>query len=380
MMYKAFEDFYKEENIKHLLLLDWNGILTSPPFATEQCKEYADVWCFKKDIIKLDLPPATSKTNAPIVLDNDLWLIPYGIYDELNIVVQIKDNDVVYHKLSFAGKGQFYSIASNGTSAFSFPLGYEDTNYGLYINEGKVSEHKLPYEGKKLHMGTVYCNGRYWSMPRGDNPGYNKLLSFDGNNFESFELDINSNITRKFSDIIVKDNTLYSLPFGETPGMTEIVEFDTTTNRAIYHNLTLTNDFAKKYNCGVLVNNKIIALPYGDEYSQDSNWGVVFDTDTKESKVFDIGLNFGGKYRYRCGVALDNKAIFFPSGTPSCPIMSVDENTNIKTLYLTDYMLGRPYVKNNLICCMSYRKADRQHFMLIFDSELNLLGSYQLFA
>ena len=52
---QSFEDFYKEENIKHLLLLDWNNTLTSPPFATEQCKEYADVWRFNKNTIKLDI-------------------------------------------------------------------------------------------------------------------------------------------------------------------------------------------------------------------------------------------------------------------------------------------------------------------------------------
>ena len=144
--------------------------------------------------------------------------------------------------------------------------------------------------------------------------------------------------------------------------------------------MRLPYDFAKKYNSGVLVNNKIIALPYGDEYTQDSNWGIIFDTDTKESKNFDIGLNFGGKYRYRCGVALDNKAVFFPSGTPSCPIMSVEENGNAKTLYLTDYLLGRPHIKNNLICCMAYRKADSQHFVLTLDSELKLLNSNQLFT
>ena len=28
-------------------------------------------------------------------------------------------------------------------------------------------------------MGTVYCNGKYWSMPRGDVAGYNNLVSFD---------------------------------------------------------------------------------------------------------------------------------------------------------------------------------------------------------
>ena len=58
-------------------------------------------------------------------------------------------------------------------------------------------------------MGTVWCNDRYFSMPRGDEQGYDKLLSFDGNTIQEYEVPyINKNITRKFTDCIVVGNKL----------------------------------------------------------------------------------------------------------------------------------------------------------------------------
>ena len=43
-MYKAFQDFYKEQSIKHMLLVEHNNELLSPPFATEKCKDYSKVF------------------------------------------------------------------------------------------------------------------------------------------------------------------------------------------------------------------------------------------------------------------------------------------------------------------------------------------------
>lgn len=369
MSYKAFQDWYHEAEIKHLLLLNYKGNLISPPFATEQCKDYSKVWSLNGNNYNLELPPVTSKTNAFTIINDSLWMIPYGIYDDFNTVVEIKGHSTVYHDLPFLGKGQYYSIASDGKSAFSFPLGYEGTNHGLYITD-KVSVHKLPYEGVKLHMGTVYCNGRYWSMPRGDEPGYNQLLSFDGEDYQAYIIDVDNNITRKYSDIIVKEDILYSLPFGETPGLTSVVEFNTNTESVQYHTLDVP-DFAKKFNGGVLIDDVIIGVPYGDEYAHNSNWGVVFNTTDKTSKAFDIEIGYGGKYRYRCGIAYHNSAYFFPSGTPSCPVIKVDKEGKVDKLFVEGVMLGRPVIYNNKIAVISYNIETKEQKVLLFDKDLN---------
>lgn len=368
-MYKAFQDFYKEQSIKHMLLSEHNNELLSPPFATEQCRDYSKIF-YKNNYIELSLPAATSKTNAIAQVGNSSWFIPYGIYDEFNTVVELRNTTPYYHTLPFKGKGQFYSVATDNKTAFSFPLGYEDTNYGLYINNG-VEAHKLPTEGKKLHMGTVYCNGKYWSMPRGDEPGYNTLLSFDGKQYQSYVLDVDASITRKYTDIIVKDNTLYSLPFGETKGLNTIVEFDTETNTVTYHDIHGV-DFAKKYNCGVLVGNNIIALPYGDEHTNDSNWGLVFNTVTKETTQFDIKLNFGGKYRFRSGIEYMGNAYFFPSGTPSCPILKIDQTGEIvRGVYVNNIMFGRPIVYQNQIHVIGHHMKTNEEAIYIVKEDLS---------
>lgn len=376
MTYKAFQDWYHEAKIRHLLLYEYKGKLISPPFATEKCKDYSKilVWDGSVEYIDLDLPEVTSKTNAVVEVNGSLWFIPYGIYDNFNIVVQLTDSTPYYHKVDKTGKGQFYSCASNGKSAFSFPLGYEETSYGLYITENTVKTIDFDRQNfVKLHMGCVYANGKFWSMPRSDTEGYIDIVSFDGNNLEKYPLvNINPSVTRKYTDLIVKGNILYSLPFGETPGLNEIIEFDTNSYKINIYPIQ-GPDFAKKYNVSVSVGDKIIGLPYGDEYCQDSNLGIVFDTITKEIKQFDIGIYFGGKYRYRCGVEYKGKAFFFPAGTPTCPIIKVCPSGEVlDKKYLENTMVGRPIVYNDRIFVMSYNVITSKQEILSFDEFLNM--------
>ena len=77
-MYKAFEDFYREAKIKHLLLAEHEGKLISPPFATELCKDYSKVAVFGDSVsyIYLDFRPVTSKINATARVNGSTWLLP----------------------------------------------------------------------------------------------------------------------------------------------------------------------------------------------------------------------------------------------------------------------------------------------------------------
>lgn len=382
MSYKAFQDWYHEGKIKHLLIYEYQGNIISPPFATERCKEYSKVLVWNSEsasYIDLELPPVTSKTNAVVVVGESAWLIPYGIFDNFSTVVEIRGTTPHYHELGKTGKGQFYSGASNGSEGFSFPLGYEDTNYGIYIKDGIVTTVDFNIsEYTKLHMGTVYANGRFWSMPRSDNPGYNSLISFNGSTLKHYQVPVNADVTRKFTDLIAVGNVLYSLPFGEVPGLNEIVEFNTETETFTLYPIE-GPDFSKKYNVMVLVGSKIIGLPYGDEHSSDSNLGVIFDLNTKQVSQFDIGISHGGKYRYRSGIEYQECAYFFPSGTPSCPILKIDQQGNIlKSVILDDTMVGRPIIYNDKLFVMSYNVKSESHTLLSFDSELTYTEEYIL--
>jgi len=375
MAYKAFQDFYHDEAIKHLVLHNHNGILVSPPFATEKCRDYSKVMYIQdQDIafIDLDLPPATSKFNAVVSIEDSVWFIPYGIYDNFNVVVQLKNGSPIYHNIDKPGKGQFYSVATDGKTAFGFPLGYKDTGYGIYIKDEKIQIIDFNKQGHtKLHMGTVYCNGSYWSAPRGDTSGYCDLVKFDGSKITRYEIKVkNPHITRKYTDIIVYGNKLFCMPYGEEPGINEVIEFDTFTETYVLHELDIP-DFAKKFNTSVLVDDTIISLPYGDEMSNDSNWGLLFDVNTKEHRVFDIGLDFGGKYRFRSGINYQDKAMFLPTGTPSCPILLIDKKGNISSKeYTNDFLIGRPIKHNNMIKTMAYSFKDKESYVMSLDSFL----------
>jgi len=374
MKYKAFEEWYREGNIKHVLLAEHNGELISPPFATKRCVEYNKIMRYNgTDIsyIDTDLPPAVSKTNCVLDINGSSWFVPYGIYEsDYNAVLELtKDFTTVIHPIAALGKGQFYSGASNGVTGFSFPLGYENTQYGLYIKDNKPSLVPFEHSVEKAHMGTVYCNGKYWSMPRGDQPGYNKLASFDGEEFELYEVPVDLSITRKFTDIIVKGNILYSLPYGEVTGLTEVVEFDTDTKSITLHKLNIP-DFAKKFNSMVLIGDNIIGLPYGDESCNHSNYGIVFNTVTKESKHFDIHIGAGGKYRYRSSIEYNGYAVFVPAGSPQYPMLVIDSEGNIhKVLNFNLHLFGRPVIYNNKLHIISYHIEKESHHMFVFNND-----------
>jgi hypothetical protein len=132
------------------------------------------------------------------------------------------------------------------------------------------------------------------------------------------------------------------------------------------------HDFAKKYNVATLVEDKIIGVPYGDEFCYDSNLGIVFDVNTKDIKQFDIGIAHGGKYRYRSGISYKGSAFFFPGGSPSCPIIKVSrEGTVEKKLYFEDTMLGRPLLFKDKMYAISYNLKDKSQSILEFDKDLN---------
>lgn len=368
MTYKAFQDWYREGNIKHLILQEYNGSLISPPFATERCKEYNKIMKYNGEVSYIDttLTPAVSKTNSVVEVNDSLYFIPYGIYEQdYNTILQLKNDEITYHQVEAKGKGQFYSGASNGTEAFSFPLGYSETQYGLHITD---KPRLVPFSSvEKAHMGTVYCNGKFYSMPRGDNPGYNNLVSFDGKEFKYYHIPVDANVSRKYTDIIVFDSILYSLPYGEQRGLTEVVEFNTDTEEITLHKLNVP-DYAKKFNSMVKLGTKIIGMPYGDEYCSDSNYGIVFDTVTKQSTSFDIGVYHGGKYRYRCGIAYKDYAVFFPTGTPQCPVFVIDEYGNkVKILNCHSYMFGRPVIYRDKIHVLAYHITEETQHIFVFD-------------
>lgn len=373
-MYKAFEDHYRELNIKHLLLAEHDGELISPPFATELCKDYSKVAVFGDSVsyIDLDLPPVTSKINATARVNDSTWLIPYGYWDEFRTVVELKGTTPIYHTLDKGGMGQFYGCDSNGTTACSFPLGTSNTSFLLYIDEKGLHTQDFDAEMRKSHMGTAYCNGRYWSMPRGDFRNYNVLVSYDGKDIEKYPIPVDHTLSRKFTDLIPVGNTLYSLPYGETAGLTQVVEFNTEYNSVSTHELNVP-DFAKKYNAQVLVDETIIGVPYGDADDFESKYGVVFDTVTKQSRPFDIEIGYGGKYRFKCGIAYKGRAIFLPSGTPGLPIISVaTDGTFHATKTDNSKLFGRPIIYKEKLYTLVFNTIDNTHSLVTIDEWLRI--------
>ena len=326
MTYKSFEDFYREAEIKHLVIWEDNDVIISPPFCTDQCKDYSKILLLtdKLNYVYADTPPATSKFNSMAKVNNSLWFAPYGIWDEFNTVLELRENIAISHTIDSSAKGQFYSLASNGTSAFAAPLGYEAVSFALFIKDGNVKQIPMPVSGElKKHMGTVWCNGHYWSPPRGEGYDYNQILKFNPDTEELSFIDVNLPIARrKYSDFIVVGNKLFALPLGRDYELNHVLVLDTTNDSTELVELNVPK-FIKKYNAGVLLGNTIVAMPYGHKDSGDANNGLLFNVNTYEHSTFNVGQSFGGKYRFRSGVEFNGLAVFFPSGSQNTEMVAV---------------------------------------------------------
>ena len=378
MTYKAFEDYYKEAEIKHLVLFEHNGYLISPPFCTDKCKDYSKVMVYKDGAvtyIDIDTPPATSKYNSMAVVDGRLFFAPYGIWDNFNTVLELKNWEPVYHTIDSSGKGQFYNMASDGTSAFAAPLGYDPVSFGVFIKNGQVKQIPIPEStALKRHMGCVLANGSYYSPPRGETLDYDTILKFNPTTEEVTLIKVGSLplSKRKYSDFIPVGNKLFALPFGREQELHHMLVLDTTTDTTELIELSVP-PFMKKYNVGVLLDDIIIAVPYGHKDDGDANYGLVFNTTTYEHSTFNIEQSFGGKYRFRCGIAYNDVALFFPTGTPNADIVAIDKTGNIVfRKSLPEYILGRPIAYNDLVYTLAYHVVTHAHYLLAIDKIYNM--------
>ena len=101
-------------------------------------------------------------------------------------------------------------------------------------------------------------------------------------------------------------------------------------------------------------------------------------TISKNITQFDIDISHGGKYRYRSGIAYKNHAYFFPAGTPSCPILKINETGVIKRLQLENTMVGRPIVYNDLLFSICYNINTKDQFIISVDEDLNYKVEFKL--
>lgn len=378
MTYKAFEDYYKEAEIKHLVLFEHNGYLVSPPFCTDKCKDYSKVMVYKDGAvtyIDIDTPPATSKYNSMAVVDGSLFFAPYGIWDNFNTVLELKNWEPVYHTIDSSGKGQFYNMASDGISAFAAPLGYDPVSFGVFIKNGQVKQIPIPEStALKRHMGCVLANGSYYSPPRGETLDYDTILKFNPTTEEVTMIAVSSLplSKRKYSDFIPVGNKLFALPFGREQELHHMLVLDTITDTTELIELSVP-PFMKKYNVGVLLDDIIIAVPYGHKDDGDANYGLVFNTTTYKHSTFNVEQSFGGKYRFRCGIAYNNVALFFPTGTPNADIVAIDKTGNIVfRKSLPEYIVGRPIEYNGLVYTLAYQVVSQTHCLMTLDKDYNI--------
>ena len=223
-------------------------------------------------------------------------------------------------------------------------------------------------------MGTVWCNGHYWSPPRGEGYDYNQILKFNPDTEELSFISVDlPKARRKYSDFIVAGNKLFALPLGSDLDLNQVLVVNTTNDSTELIELNVPL-FTKKYNAGVLLGDTIVAMPYGNKDDGNANFGLLFNTITHEHKTFNIGVTFGGKYRFRSGIEFNGLAVFLPAGTPAAPIIVVNEQGSILFQQtIPEYILARPIVYKDAIYSLAYQVETGNMFLFTLDKDFNIV-------
>jgi hypothetical protein len=162
----------------------------------------------------------------------------------------------------------------------------------------------LKSTSRKYYSNTVSANGKIYFPPAGHEEDWCEMLIIDSNTdtWRTVNLEIGKESKKYFTGCESSNGKIYYIPRGgcvcmpteswkEFGDLAEILVVDTTTDT--FHTIDISEYFVdnttiEKYNCSVIVDDKIFALPYGESDSFQTL--LVFDTIT-EKVIKAIDLN-----------------------------------------------------------------------------------------
>lgn len=201
---------------------------------------------------------------------------------------------------------KYTTLAKVGDKLYAPPYS-ENPNFDVMLKFNKTWTHErmgLKATSRKYYSNTVSANGKIYFPPAGHEEDWSEMLIIDSttDTWKTIDLEIGKESKKYFTGCESSNGKIYYIPRGgcvcmpaeswkEFGDLAEILVVDTNTDT--FHTIDISEHFVdnttiEKYNCSVIVDDKIFALPYGESDSFQTL--LVFDTIT-EKVIKAIDLN-----------------------------------------------------------------------------------------
>lgn len=200
---------------------------------------------------------------------------------------------------------KYTTLAKVGNKLYAPPYS-ENPNFDIMLKFNKTWTHErmgLKATSRKYYSNTVAANGKIYFPPAGHEEDWSEMLIIDSTTdiWRTVNLGIGKESKKYFTGCENSQGKIYYIPRGGcvcepeeswkgSGDLAEILVVDTSTDTFYTIDISeyfVDNTTIEKYNCSVMVDDKIFALPYGESDSFQTL--LVFDTIAeKVIKVIDL--------------------------------------------------------------------------------------------
>jgi hypothetical protein len=234
----------------------------------------------------------------PYAIELDCDTLEYKLTDMSNLWAD-------YDQEGYSNK-KYTTLAKVGNKLYAPPYS-ENPNFDIMLkfNNGWTHERTgLQATSRKYYSHTVAANGKVYFPPAGHEEDWSEMLIIDSctDTWRTIKLGIAKESKKYFTGCENSQGKIYYIPRGGcvcepeeswkgSGDLAEILVVDTNTDTFYTVDISeyfVDNTTIEKYNCSVIVDDKIFALPYGESDSFQTL--LVFDTST-ETVIKAIDLN-----------------------------------------------------------------------------------------
>ncbi len=303
----------------------YNNKVISLPYGQEY--EYDYIASFDVETNELSLKEVVCKINdskkwhTSQLLDNKIYAVPRGERWSGNYfpyIIEVDCDTLEYNLLDMSDcwkdydklekmHGKYTTMATANNKLYAPPYGRNsEFDVMLMFSDGiwKDIRTNLKNTSRKYFSHTVATNGKIYFPPAGHDEDWSQMLVIDSkdDSWKTIDLNLSKESKKYFAGCENSQGKLYYIPRGgcvcepldlwkQQGDLTEILVVNPaddsfyTINVAEYF---VDNTTIEKYNCSVIINDKIFAMPYG----QSKTFQTVLVFDTIEEKVIKtIDLN-----------------------------------------------------------------------------------------
>tara|TARA_B110000503_G_scaffold28131_1_gene44919 strand:- start:2350 stop:3573 length:1224 start_codon:yes stop_codon:yes gene_type:complete len=380
-----------------------NGMLYCAPFGLTDSIDFMikmNPETYEITKIQLEVNDSREKWQTGIAYRNRIYFLPYN--ENKILVVDTNTDTVEYIELKYPGQGKYIQGHIHGNQLVALPYG-EHTEFDWVIHLDLDSHilkyvhlELAKNDCKKWHT-TQIIDGIIYGAPRGENweEYFPYIIEYDcnamrynlidmSNHWQDYDQELLSN--KKFTTLARVGRKMYSPPYCENPNFDILLTYNGNDWRSEKTGIKSTS--RKYYAHTVASNGKVFFPPAG----HDEDWSEMLIINSKTDKWYtkDLGIGKESK-KYFAGVENSQGKIYYiPRGGCVCEpedtwksqgdlaeVLVVDTATDdFYTIDISEYFkdsttiekYNQCIIKNDIIYAFPYGESETFQTVLIFDT------------